>query len=80
MKTLVFLLLSSFSIGTFSNPTSNDTNEDQASRQCCSYLVDFDGFMVEVTACSGWLLSDDANSMARACEKAKNIATTSNFY
>lgn len=80
MKTLVFLLLSSFSIGTFSNPPSNEANEGQVSRQCCSYLVDLDGLMVEVTACSGWLLSDDANSMARACEKAKRVATTSNYY
>jgi len=76
MKTLVFLLFSSFLTGAaFNSTTPKESADAQVSRQCCSYLVDLGGgLLIEATACSGWLLSDDTNSMARACEKARDAA------
>lgn len=45
-------------------------NDEILGRQCCSkttYMAD--GSSVEITACAGWFLSNDANAMTRACAK-----------
>lgn len=75
MKTLVLLLLSSLTLGKVTTLSPTEEKQNQGSRQCCSYIVDLGGgILIEATACSGWLLSDDTNSMARACEKAREAA------
>lgn len=45
--------------------------EEEVGRQCCTKSVPMaDGSSIEFTACAGWFLSNDANALARACNKA----------
>ncbi len=46
-------------------------SKGEFSRMTCTvYYTDSDGTVYSATASSGWLLSNDANSLAKACEKA----------
>lgn len=73
MKAFLIAVLLPFFMTTGQVP-SNKEAQAEMSRQCCSVLVAYGGIIVEYTACSGWLFSNDAKSYAKACEEAREAA------
>lgn len=74
MKTIVFLLMSSCFVNLTTNSLENadqPTKTPEVGRQCCTILYNFKGYSISATACSGWLLSDNAESYENACNKAR---------
>ena len=55
----------------FTPPNADLPLTTMPSRQCCTVTNTFaDGSSVQITACAGWFLSNDAKAYAKACEKA----------
>ena len=73
-KILSILFLSLiFSLG-FAKPKHQKINEE-VSRQCCSKtFYNSDGSSVTITACAGWIFSNNVNAMNRACAKVDQAA------
>lgn len=50
-------------------------NVSPDARQCCSKIYPGpNGTLLELTACSGWLLSNNARAFTRACDKVNEAA------
>jgi hypothetical protein len=70
----VLILLCSFAF-TQKSATNETPNTIEEGRQCCTVQVtntlNGQPVIASSTACSGWALSNDAESFARACDKAR---------
>ncbi len=71
MKKAIFLLFVVFLLFSFTKNKNNvKQNNEGIGRQCCTVTANFNGGMISVTACAGWVFSNNANAYQRACDKA----------
>lgn len=73
MKKILSALTVILSVSLLSINDSKVSAMDNAApdrRQCCSKLyLGPDGSILEITACAGWLFSNNAKALSRACDK-----------
>lgn len=77
VSSISFAKHSSKNVRTKSFLKQNKEAKKFVGRQCCTVSSDVGGLgIVSATACSGWFLSNDAQSFVNACHKASDALAT----